>query len=460
MSTIEEVSSTKRKLSVEISAEETKPHFNQAVEQCAKNAKFNGFRPGKIPRSVLIKQFDAQIRKQIVESLVTSRIYKEIEAHGLYSVNNPTIESLSITEGRPLTCVASFEVLPTFELPNYSGLEVPKRKVSEEDVNVERRLKEIQDKFATISALEENRPVQEGDIVDVSYQIFHKRKPVVLKKEEITIFSFVVGEFSEYYQELQDAIPGMLRGEVKEVDLTMPLTTNYPKISGQPVTFQIKLNNIRVKEVPPIDDELAQSTGYPNVTDLASLRSHIVQQEIAGLEKESVQNSRLLMLDLIAQQLDIELPESLLSYETSLLIDNYRNKLLSYYNNQPVDQLITDSYRERCGLQARRDILHDLIIDKVRTQTNLTVTDDDIDREIAYQAYVTGQPLDQIRQIVKDDKDFQYFKNRVLTEKILNYMYSQVKVVEVANLDPLDYLEPKAENLPADHPPADNPQAE
>ncbi|MDR2422406.1 MAG: trigger factor [Deltaproteobacteria bacterium] len=447
MSTIEEVSNTKRKINLEIPVEEVGPFFEEALERFGKNLKLKGFRPGKIPRNVMIKHCMPQIRKHLIDNLVSNKIYAGIHDHELEPISFPAIESLSIVEGEPIACVASFDLYPTFDLPDLSDISLFKRAVSVSDEEIENVLEDLRQRQATILTVEEDRPATNGDIVEIGFQIYHNDKPVQVKKDEKATFTFTLGEERKFYPEVVAAVAGMKKGEVKDVTVRMPPYSPMKNIAGKFVIFKITLNAVRVKELPALDDEFAKDTGFPDVVDLQSLKAFIVKEVTDNKEEDSLQELHVRLLGKIIERVDVEVPESLLLAEARASVENFKKNVSMRYGGAIDPNLfLTPQQFELLRKEAEISLKRSLIINKVRTEQEIVSSEKELDEALAELSYVTGQPIEVIKKFYDEGSDnLQSCKNKIENRKAFEFLRSQVKIAESS--DPNDFLTPTSEAL-------------
>ncbi|MDR1084421.1 MAG: trigger factor [Deltaproteobacteria bacterium] len=433
MSTIEEVSQTKRKIALEIPVEEVKPVFEEAISSISKGLKLKGFRPGKIPRGVVLKQCLPQIRNYLIEKLVTPEVYKGLEEHSQFPLNNPTFESLDINEDQPIKCTAFYDIYPVFELPPLEEIELTRYNSYVSDDEIQAILEDLQQKQATVKTLEEDRPAENGDLVDFSFTVFHDDRQVSLKKSDNTSVTLALGSQQvTVMPEIEAALFGMKIGETKDVPLTMPENTSYKNIAGKPVTFKITVNSIRMRDLPPIDDEFAVDTSFSGVTDLKTLKDYIFIELQKNKEDASLQRLHNDLLYALSEKAVLEVPESLLQAETDAAVERYK-KNLSMNSDSSIDlnQYVTDGVIEALRRKAESSIKSTLIMNKIKSQFDIAITDEEIDKELMNLAYVTGQPLDVIKKFNdQNSTNYQSIKNRIEYKKALDFVCAKAKITE------------------------------
>ncbi|MDR2142179.1 MAG: trigger factor [Deltaproteobacteria bacterium] len=441
MFTIEEISNTKRKISLAIPAADSAAAIDEAINYCCKDVKVKGFRPGKIPRSILIKQCGLQIRKRLIDEFISSKLFEGINEKGLVPISTPLIESMTIADGQPLACVATFDLYPTFDLPSMDDIELTRRKITVTDEEVKFVLEDLRSKQAVSKTVEEDRPAALGDLVELSYEMFRDNKPVNKKKspsDPDQTMTIVLGQSEDPNQEFVQGVVGLKIGETRDIEQTFPNSPKYQKLAGQRVTFKVKLNSIRTQELPELDDEFAKDTGFPEVTDLESLRSYIVKEVTASKDKEIIQEMCQRLLGELANRADIEVPESLLERET-IIHAQYYHERLGNSSKKLTDpkKFFTPSSMDFFRRQAALNLRQNIFLEKIKNTYQLTATDEDIERELQNFSYVTGQSIEEVKQAyLQKDENFQGLKLQIETRKAYEHLLSLVKVVEVDEPEP------------------------
>jgi trigger factor len=449
---------------LELSAEDSAKYLDEAIDHFSKTVKAKGFRPGKIPRSFIIKQCFPQIRKRLIELHLSTLIYEAIKEHQLDPISTPIIEEMVVVDGQPISCVASFDLYPTFELPPLESITLTKPRVEVSDVDVTITINNLRAKQAVIKTIDEDRPLAKGDIADLSYEIFLNSKLVTFKKDEKPLFSMPVDEDTEVFPEISQAIVGLKVGETRDVELVMPKHSPQKNIAGKKVTFRVKALAIRQREVPELDDEFAKDTGYPEVTDVASLREFVTKELIKDRDERLKTYLQSELIYKISQLVDIEIPEAVLDNQTLLQLDTYKKNLVRRFGeNVDLSQYINEEFVNGTRRGVAADLRQTLILEKVRAEKNFSMTDQDLENELLEITYITGQPLDKIKaHYPKDGERYQGLQTKVESQKAFDYLLSQVTIKE--SEEPLANPAAPAAPLEDDQAPPDSdsepPQAE
>jgi trigger factor len=452
VSTIEEVSNTKRKIRMEIPVEESGPAFEEAFELVSNSAKMKGFRPGKLPRPVIIKQFGNQIRQHMIEGLISKKILGDLQERQIHPLSTPILESLTVNEGEPVALVANFDVYPTFDLPSLEGVEIFKRIEKITDDNVDQAIEELRAKQASLRTIDEDRPAVDGDVAEIQYVVLYKDKPVALESGESPIVNLPVGRTGGRDDKISTAVVGLRKGETVDVPVLLPRQDERDKkpakgkkrsqnisLAGKKVIFRVTLNKIRVRELPALDDEFAKDTGFPDVTDLKTLREFIVQELNKKLEANSEKELRDRVLALIASKATIEVPESVLDIEIEAALEEYR-KSIAERDGKPVDPKTPIPAGYKAGLRRNCEVYLKqlLVVEKIKFERDVAMTEEDLEKSLINVCHVSGHDFNSMKNFYKEgSENLKKLKDQIENSKALDYLLSLVKVTE--SDDPNDF---------------------
>ena len=308
---VEDLSSVKKILHIEISKDKVTSELDAYYENLKKTAKVKGFRPGKTPRSVLKRMFKKDVHADVSSKLIQNSFLDAIKETELNIVGNPKVDPPGLEENGPYKYDATIEVSPKIEDIDFKGLALKKTlyKISDEEVNAQ--LKMLQKSLAQQKTVEEDRPIKENDFALIDYEGFKDGKPYS-ETQKTENFTMKIGS-GQILKEFDTGIIGMKPSETREVKVTFPKDYFNEKLAGLDITFNIKLNEIREEVLPEIDDELAKNLG--NIKTLDELKKTITDNLKQGYEKRVEQEiNEQIFKDLIAKS-DFEVPDTMVDYE-------------------------------------------------------------------------------------------------------------------------------------------------
>ncbi len=304
---IEEITPVKKRLTVQVEAEEVNRKIDEAYKELKKKARVDGFRPGKVPRNILERHFGDQVTQDVKRGLLSETLPRAFEETKIFPVVMPVIEDESLKAGEGYKYIALMEVRPQFELKDYMGLEVEKEIVSVSDETVNSQLEEIRRVNSRMKPLDEDRGIQNDDCAILEYEAFEGERPIEGMKGEN--FLVRVGN-SQFHPEFEKGLLGLKSGESAEITVDFEQGHPNTKLAGKKVLFKVKVTDVKLMELPELNDDFAKSLGA-DFNDLESLKNRI-REDIKGREEKRVDRElKRKLLERIAATVSFELPESL-----------------------------------------------------------------------------------------------------------------------------------------------------
>ena len=280
---IENLSEVKRKLKIEVPSTEVTQEVDRAYRELGKRAKVKGFRPGKVPRSVLEMYYRKEIDHDVSETLVRRSLGEALKDKGLEAINLSWPEPAPpVVAGEDYCYSVELEVAPEFTAEDYLGLKLEAPEVVVTDAEVEARLEEIRQGNALLKPPAEDRGVQEGDFVVLDHQAHFAGQPVEGGKSEGAYLEVGSGKFNA---EFEGNLVGLKAGAEARFPVSLPDDFANPLIAGKVIDFAVKVQEVKEKVVPELDDAFAQNLGG-NFQTLADLRTAVREDIIKGKERE------------------------------------------------------------------------------------------------------------------------------------------------------------------------------
>src|SRR4030043_1038331 len=304
--TVEEISSIKKKISVEIHVDQVTKEVESFYQQVGKQAKIKGFRPGKIPRDILERHFKDYVKSEVIQKLTQESYPAALSEKELQPVSPPVIDPGELESGKPFQYSATVEVKPEIKIEGYIGLNIEGKKESAKEEEVEERLKGLQNLNAQLTTVPELRLVQSGDHVIIDYEARMDNKP--LEEGKAVDFTIEVGS-GRFIPALEEKMIGLRPEEEKEIEIPFPEDYGYKKWAGKTVSFFVKVKEIKEKVLPPLDEEFAKDLGdYSSLFGLkAKLKEEIEKEKELILDRQLKDQ----MIEQLIQANSFEIPESM-----------------------------------------------------------------------------------------------------------------------------------------------------
>ena len=424
---IEQITPVKKRLTVEIDAEEVDRKIEDAYKELKKRAKVDGFRPGKVPRNILERYFGEQVTQDVKRGLLSESLPQAFEETKIFPVVMPVIENESLKAGEGYKYVALMEVRPEFELKDYMGLEVEKESVSVNDETVNSQLEEIRRVNSRLKPLEEDRGIRNDDCAILEYEAFEGEKPIEGVKAQN--FLVRVGN-NQFHPEFEKSLIGLKAGQSAEITVDFEKEHSNTKLAGKRVLFKVKVTDVKLMELPELNDDFAKSLGA-DLNDLESLKNRIRDDIKAREEKRVDRELKRKLLDKIGATVTFDLPESLVESEMRYAVETVKQNLLRMGSNFDKAGLTEEKVRQDFRSASEKRVKDLLILGEVARQHDLSLSEMELDEGFADLAKGIGQDPKVIRQYYESKDLLEGFRDRLLEEKTLNYLVKGAKIREV-----------------------------
>lgn len=436
---MEELSSVQRRVTVEIEAKEVDKTLNQLYNTLKGQAKLKGFRPGKVPRSVLEKYYGERMAAQAAEQMITAA-YPEVLAEAeLQPVAQPELDHELPEPGKDFVFTVVLDVRPEFELEQsaYQGLALKEPRLEVTDEEIDKRLEELRSRQAVLTPIEEDRPAAIGDVVVVDYESFDGDEPMEGGTAENVELEMGSGQVQK---EIEVALIKAKVGEQVQAMVTYDEKGSNPQVAGKEIRFEMTVKGLKEKVLPELDDEFVMSMG-PEFDSVDALRERIGQDLDAHFQQQRDAALRTQILDQIRDLAEFELPMSLVNVEIDSMVEDFRNRL-KQSGLDPDEANIDDSVmRDGFQEQAEKKVQAGIIMGRIADIEKVEVGEEDIDAHLETISERTGQPAEVLKQIYTKNNMMSELEAQVLEENTLQAIKANATIEQV---DPAE-LEPKPE---------------
>lgn len=425
---IEDVSSVKKTLHIEVPQEEVVQELDKAYNQLMKSAKVKGFRPGKVPRPVLERMFKKDVHADVSSRLIQSSFIDAIKQSDLKIVGNPELDPPELAADSAYEYKATVEITPDISDINYKGMDLTRTLYAPGDDEVDAQLKALQKGMAQHEKVTEDRPVQADDFVLLDLEGTHDGKPVpeFTKTEN---FNLQIGK-AVISEDVDQQITGMKVGESKK--FTTQFDKDFPNenLAGLEISFEVVLNEIRQENLPPLNDALAKKAGPYKTLD--ELKTVILDNIKQGYEKRKEQELNEQIFKELISRTTFEVPDAMVEMELQGIIEE-AERSFAYRNTSLEDmglskEMIAEKYRDTALNQVKRH----LILGKMIDQEKLEVDKGEVESGLKEMSENFNQPLEGIKQYYDQNKDkLELFKHTLLEKKAIKLILDSSSIKDV-----------------------------
>ena len=426
---VEEISSTERKLEVEIPAERVHDEFERAFQAVGRQARIKGFRPGRVPRAVLERYFAEDVRNQVTSSLVQEGFSTALEQSKLEIVSQPELDIGSLNEKEALKFSARVEIRPALGAVNVEGLQGQRPRVEVSDENIENVIQQLRDRFAELVPVEERTDVARGDYATIKLDATVDGEPVAGLSHDSATVEIAGGH-------LPNAVDERLAlsrvGETFSVEGPPPEGAP-PELGDKTLEYTITVNSIAERQLPAIDDDFAKDHG--DCETLVELRDKIRTQLDEDATRRAEAHLRETVLNDVLQKNPVDLPSSLVTHRVDALLQEFKIELAGR-GLQLTNAEYEEEARGKLKTRAEREVASDLLLDRIAEQDGVEVSDEELAEQIGKILASGGKNRDQLREHYEHDHARDAVRSQMKRSRTLERLVSlaDVKDVEPAKL--------------------------
>ena len=438
-------------LTIETSAEEFEAAVNKAYLKMRGKINVPGFRVGKAPRKIIEKMYGAEVFYEEAVNIILPDAYEAaVKEQELDVVGYPEVELESCTkDGVVFKCTVA--VYPEVKLGQYKGLEAPKAEVKVAAADVNARLKEMADRNSRLVSVD--RAVKKGDTADIDFEGFDNGVAFDGGKGENFDLEIGSGSFVPGFEE---QLIGMKAGEEKDIDITFPKDYT-PELAGKPVVFHVKVNEVKVKEVPALDDEFAKDVS--EFDTLKDLKADIKKKLTAERTEAAQRAFEDVLMAKVAEGVEADVPHEMVDLQAEQMTEGFKQQLAA--QGIPFDQYLkmtntteADFTKQAYG-PAEQQVKMDLAISAIVKAENLEASDDEVEAEMKKVADKYGMDLDTVKKYLRPEE----VKEQVIREKVIKLVADSAVAVAPAEALAEEEAEAAEEKKPAKKTAAKKPAA-
>jgi trigger factor len=412
----------KHSLEISVPVEEVETEMGKVVSSFQSKAKLPGFRPGKAPASLIRKQFQADIRQQVLENLIPKFLQKRVEEEELRVVGRPDITKVKFDQGEPLEFTAEFEVSPDIELKEYKDVTVHYHDPEVTDEDVDKRIESIRDRKAEYINIDP-RPLEDGDFAVVSLETIGGVEGDPVKQDELMIEIGASDTVSGFTEGLRGASPG----DDREFDVVYPEDYGQPKLAGRTVRFKAHVKGVRKKELPELNDEFAKDLG--DYQSLEELKEVIRKTIFSERQYEAQQEAKNKLVETLVDTHEFPIPEAYVDRQIQNRLEQTLRSLQAEgadIKNLKLDwQKVKDTQRDK----AVREVKASLLLGKIADRESIAATRDEVDKEIERMAKQQREPVAALKFRMEKDGSLSRVASHIQTEKTLNFLFEHSRKV-------------------------------
>ncbi len=417
--TVETTAGLERKMRVVIPSERVEVQVTEKIKQTAKQAKINGFRPGKVPLREVKRRFGAGIRQEVSSEMIQSTYGEALQKEDISPAGMPKIEEVNIEEGKDLEYTAVFEVFPEIEVGGLESIEVERLSSSIEDADLEKMIGTLREQRLVYA--ETNRAAAEKDQVNLDFEGFLEDEPFEGGKAEGT--DLVLGSGS-MIPGFEDGLTGLKADEEKDLKLTFPENYQAENLAGQEVLFKIKVNKVSEPELPELNDEFFEQFDVKE-GGIEAFRKEVtnnMKRELDSAIKAKVKDQ---VMDGLSANNEVDLPQSLIDQEVNRMRQEAVQQFGGGAQFDP-SMLPAEMFSE----QAQKRVKIGLIVSAIVDKNSLEADAETVRETIEEMASTYQEPEEVINYYYSNEQQLSQIQNMVLEGQIVDFVLDSAKVTD------------------------------
>ncbi len=412
-----------RELVLDVPAEDVSKAFRTVTRNYQKYARIPGFRPGKVPESVVRRRFASEIRKEVIDGLLPERFNRGVRELGVQPVGQPQVTELTVEDGQPLHVKAAFEFIPAFSIEGYQDVTVEKPSAELTDEEFQHEMTELRESRATIEPVEEDRALVDGDWAQISYsgQVESEPEAVPIAGQDALV---EIGG-KDTVEAFNSVLRGAKAGQELKAEVIYPADYSEARLAGKAVAYEVTVKGIKKRIVPELNDDFAKELGqYENLSELETrVREHMANRKRRSVASQTKDK----LFATLNEKFSFPVPESLVQDQVDARLDRGLRALAAQgMDTEQMRKLDFARLRAAQRESAVGEVKTNLILDKIAETEGVTISDEELDREVQLAALQSNEPVETLRQRLTQDGGLARIREQMKREKTANLLYERL----------------------------------
>ncbi len=400
---VETLEKSMAKLTIEVSAEEFETALDKAYKKNKNKISLPGFRKGKAPRAMIEKMYGTGVfYEDAANDLIPGAYESAAKESELEIVAQPSIDVTQIEKGKPFIFTATVAVKPEVTLGDYKGIEVEKKNAEVTDEELQAEIDKVRESNSRMITVED-RAVQDGDITTIDFEGFVDGEPFEGGKGED--YPLTIGSHS-FIDNFEEQLIGKNIGEETEVNVTFPEQYQAEELQGKPAVFKVTIKEIKVKELPELDDDFAQDVSEFDTVDeyKEDLKKKLLENKEAALKREKEED----VVGKIIENATMEIPDPMVDTQVRQMVQEFSQRIqsqgLSLQQYMQFTGMTPESLTNELQPQALKRIQSRLVLEAVVAAENIETSDEDLEKELEKMAEMYQMEADKLKELVGEEE--------------------------------------------------------
>lgn len=426
---MERIEENKVQLKIEVESEKFAAAISNASKKVAKQVNIPGFRKGRVPKKVLENYLGKQaLVDEALEGFVPGAYIEAVQEANIEPINQPQVEVVQAEEGKPLIFKATVEVKPEVKLGEYKGVEVEQESVEVSSEELDNYIEGLRQRHARLNTLEEGT-VEKGDVAEIDFEGFIDGVAFEGGKGESHPLEIGSGTFIPGFEE---QLIGAQVGEERDVNVTFPEEYQAENLAGKDAVFKVKVNGIKRKELPEVDDEFAKDVS--EFETLEELKQDAEKRLQESAEKNAENKLKTDVVNKVVSNVDVAVPPVMVEQKLDTIFSNMEQRMqqqgISMDQYLQFAQTTKEKMREEQREEAAKGVKTDLTLEAISQKEGITATEEEVDKELEKMAAQYNQKLEDIKKVLTTQGNLDGLRYSIAMEKTIDFLVENAKVIE------------------------------
>lgn len=410
-------------LEVVVPAAELDTAMDKAVKKVAKEVKIPGFRPGKVPKQVLMNYVgEAALLQEAFDEVLPESYTKAVDETGIFPVDRPNIDVTQLEKGKDITYKAIVIVKPIVTLGEYKGIEVPKVVAIPSDEDVDKEIKKMQERVGKIQDLPEDAAIEEGDMAVIDFEGF--LDGVAFEGGKGDNYPLSIGSHT-FIPGFEEQLVGKKSGEEVEVNVTFPEDYQNEELKGKPAVFKVKIHQVRRKELPALDDEFVKDV-REDCDTVDELKAKIKEELTEKANKTADDVAKRDVMNKVVENATVDIPGVMIEDRIDQLVQEFETQLKyqgldlnSFFKFAKTDM---DGLREQNRKRAEFAVKQDLVLEAIVEAENIEATEEDFEEQLKEIAESYHKDVEELRDTFNQPDNRKFFAYNIKMMKAVDFI--------------------------------------
>lgn len=422
---VEKLENNTAKLTIEVPAEEVEKAIESAYQKSKSKFSIPGFRKGKVPRKMIEKMYGVGVfYEDAVNSMIPGAYADAATESELEIVAQPEIDIVQIEAGKPFIFTAEVVLKPEVELGKYKGIEVEAKDTTVTDGEVDAELAKVQEQNSRLVAADD-KEVENGDQVTIDFEGFVDG--VAFEGGKGEDYPLTIGSHS-FIDTFEDQLVGKKVGDEVEVNVTFPEQYQAKELAGKPAMFKVNIKEIKVKELPELDDDFAQDVSEFDTLD--EYKEDIKKNLTEKKEKEAEAEKESKVIEAIVNDAEMDIPEKMVEAQAEQMLEEFAQNIamqgISFEQYLQFTGATVDQMKEQVKPQAQARVESSLVLEAVVKAENIEATEEEVEEEIKEMAGRYNMEADKLKGLLTDS-DKENLKKDICARKAAKFVVDEAK---------------------------------